>query len=300
MPTSISDRLIFILKVRTPAGQRYARLLIDSLRSFGGEMSSCPVWLFAVDPGKAPCDELKAPGVQVIPLELPQSIVDYILGDKVYVCAHAERLAPAGVQSLVWMDLSCLVVQPPRLFDLGEAFDAALRPVHIRNVGLTLAEPLDDFWRTIYQVVGVQDILTAVESFVDDQVLRAYFNTHAFSVNPSRGLLCGWLEYFERLVGDPGFQNGPCQDERHQVFLHQAVLSALLAARLPPERLRILPPTYNYPYNLQGSIPPEKRVSLLNDLTCLTYEDRSIHPDAMTDIQVLEPLRTWLTAFPHP
>ena len=167
---------------------------------------------------------------------------------------------------------------------------------HIRNIGLPVAASVDSFWQGVYAAAGVQDIEATVESFVDGQVLRAYFNTHAFAVNPARGLLRRWLECFGNLIADAEFQKSNCEDELHQVFLHQAVISAIIAAWLPPERLRILPPNYNYPYNLQPSIPPEKRVGLLSQLTCFTYEDRPIHPSMMTDIQVDEPLRSWLAS----
>jgi hypothetical protein len=45
--------------------------------------------------------------------------------------------------TLVWLDLGCLVVQPPVLFELGSQYGAALRLVHIRNVGMP-AEALND------------------------------------------------------------------------------------------------------------------------------------------------------------
>jgi len=79
-----------------------------------------------------------------------------------------------------------------------------------------------------------------------------------------------------------------------QIFLFQAILSALLATALDPKRIRILPPTYNYPYNLHASVPPDRRTQSLNDLMCFTYEERSINPSEMTDIGIREPLKSWL------
>jgi hypothetical protein len=35
---------------------------------------------------------------------------------------------------------------------------------------------------------------------------------------------------------------------------------------------------------------------VLNDLVSITYEDRPIHPEAVTDIEIRDPLRTWLEA----
>jgi hypothetical protein len=295
MSNAVAAESVFLTLVRSAREIPRARLLIDSIRSFGGDWSDCPIWLFEANPAQAPCASLAGAGVQVFTLNVPDAMRHYDFGDKVYACAQAEAIA-AGVQSLIWADPGVLFIQPPRLYDLGASFDAAVRPVHIKNVGQLATEPLDGFWQKVYQTVGVQDIPVTVDSFVDAQHLRAYFNSHAFAVNPSTGLLRQWLGYFEVLVGDQAFQSACCQDERHQVFLHQVVLSALIAARLDPQRVRILPPVYNYPYNLQSSIPPEWRAQALDDLVCMAYEERSLDPAVMNDITVHEPLRSWLAA----
>jgi hypothetical protein len=146
----------------------------------------------------------------------------------------------------------------------------------------------------VYGAVGVEDVSYLTRSFVDARLLRAYVNTHAFSIHPELGLLQDWSEIFHDLVQDPVFQSRHCQEIREQVFLHQAVLSTLIASRLPPERIRTLPPAYNYPYNLHQEIPQDRKAPVLNDLVTITYEERSLHPAEMDDIDIREPLRTWL------
>lgn len=289
-----NHRSIFLTKIRTPAGKAAARLLIESIQTFGGEMSGCPIWVFTTDPQNERCRDLASAQVQVIPLTVPPAIAAYPFGDKVLACAHAEAIAPGNVQSLIWLDLECLVVQPPLLFDLGNEFDAALRPVHIRNVGLGPADPLDAFWRGIYAAVGVEDVDFTVETFVDRQPLRAYFNSHGLAARPGLGLFQRWYQLFERLVDDDQFQAAACQDERHQIFLFQALWSALVVSSVRPQRVRILPPSYNYPYNLHGQVPPDRRAAALSDLVCFTFEGRTMHPDAVTDVEIGEPLRSWL------
>ncbi|MCP4247109.1 MAG: hypothetical protein GY778_08670, partial [bacterium] len=202
---------------------------------------------------------LESLGVRVLPLHIPDTVRGYILASKVCACAQAEALASPETQSLVWLSPECLVVRPPVLFGLGAALDAAVRPVHIRNVGLLATEPPDAFWRGVYDAVGVSDVQTTVVSFCDAQHIRAYFNSAAFAVKPSAGLLNRWFDRFEALVRDQAFQSKACRDELHQVFLHQAILSTLVATQLDPERVRTLPPDYGYPYNLHGSVPPDRR-----------------------------------------
>jgi hypothetical protein len=287
-------RVIFLTKVRTTAGKAAARLLIESLQTFGGELRGCPIWVFATDPQQEACRDLASAQVEVFPLAVPETLKYYLFGDKVYACARAEQQAPRETQSLIWLDLDCLVVQPPRLYHLEDDFDAALRPVHVRNVGLAPDEALDAFWKGIYTELDITDVPITVESFVDRQRLRAYFNSHGLSLRPSLGLFNRWLGHFERLVGDRAFQQAACPDEPHRIFLFQALLSALVAASVESPRLRILPPAYNYPYNLQSRVPQDQRATVLNDLVSLTFEGRSLAPAQVTDITIQEPLRTWL------
>jgi hypothetical protein len=296
------DDTLFITSVTTPRDRAQACLLIDSLRAFGGDLASCPVWVFEANPEGASCDELGTDDVAILPLRLPETIQHYHFAAKVWACAWAEDLMASHtseptngrVRTLAWLAPDCLVIQPPALYQLGPEWDAAVRPVHIQNVGLRPGQSLDPFWRRAYAAVGVQDLETTVESFVDGQQLRAYFNSHGFAVDPGLGLLRRWADLFRALVLDGTFQAAGCQDVRHQIFLHQAVLSALLATAVDPARLRLLPPTYNYPYNLHASVPEDRRAQALNDLVCIAYEDRSLDPGEMGDIAVEEPLRSWL------
>ena len=75
-----------------------------------------------------------------------------------------------------------------------------------------------------------------------------------------------------------------------------ALLSALLMKELDPSRLRMLPPAYNYPLNLQARVPVERWARALNDVVTFAYEERSLDPAKITDIGIEEPLRSWLAA----
>lgn len=280
------------MTVASAASLPAVRLLIDSLRTLGGVLARSPFLVFSSEP--QPVHLLPDANTHLLPLEVPSLLSAYPFGEKVVACAQAEKLVPAGTRALVWMDPQCLVVQPPLLFNLEAGCAAAFRPVHIRNVGLPPSTPLDPFWKGICAACGIEDIPTTVESFVDAQRLRTYFNTHAFAVDPSWGILGRWYNIFQRLVTDEGFQSAACADEPHQIFLFQAVLSALVVAQIDPVSLRFLPNTYNYPLHLHKDIPVERRLAALDQAVCFTYEQLSIHPAAVTGIQIRQPLRTWL------
>jgi len=282
------------LTIASGKSEPLVRLLIDSLRTFGGELAEAPFWVFSADP--EPVRGLQTGSTCVLPLPVSDAAAGYLFGKKVAACARAEELAPTGTRAMVWIDPACLIVQPPGLFALDADCDAAFRPVHIRNVGLPPSEPLDAFWQGIYSAAGVEEVSSTVTSFVDEIILRTYFNSHGFAINPALGLMQRWYELFQQLVGDAAFQSAACADDRHQIFLFQALLSTLVATSIEPGRARILPYTYNYPYNLQARIPAEKRLATLNEIVCFPYEELSIHPSKLTGIEVREPLRAWLEA----
>jgi len=285
----------FVILFRSEAGERLARIVVESLRAFGGPLRGCPVWAFVLDPARLPHALPGVEGVERLPLVLEDKNTPYLFAEKVAACAQAEERAGPDVGSLVWLSLDCLVINPPLLFDLGPSAgvtpaDAAFRPVHHRNVGSLAHEPLDDFWLGVYRALGIDTMPYTVESFADALTLRPYFNTHCFAVNPAAGLCRAWWESFQMLTSDRAFQAGPCRDEPHQIFLHQAILSTLVPKLLAWERVRLLPPEYNYPLNLLSKMPPDRRPQTLNSLANAVYEDAF----PWSDIEVQEPLRSWL------
>ena len=79
-----------------------------------------------------------------------------------------------------------------------------------------------------------------------------------------------------------------------RIFLFQAVLSAIITSKLTQDEIRILSLDYSYPYHMQQKIPPAKQAGRINELTCVVYEEESIHPDDLINIRVDEPLSSWL------
>lgn len=286
--------LLFYTLVRSENSKEQVQLLIKSLRAFGGELARAPILIFEANPEIVPCEDLAGPGIELLPIEAPESVRAFYYYDKVFAGASAEQFAANSIRTLVWIAPDCLILQPPVLYQLDPESDAALRPVHIQNIGLSPEEPLDAFWQGIYERIGLTDAPSTVRSFVDQQTIRAYFNSHAFSISPVLGLLRRWAAIFEALTSDAAYLAEGCSDEIHQIFLHQAILSALLSGTVPADRLRSLPAEYNYPYNLHADLPADRRARRLNDLVTIAYEGQSLDPRKMEAIEVDEPLQAWL------
>lgn len=288
----------FFTLVATDTDDRHAHLLVASLRAFGGVYRNCPVWVYFPGPGYV-STRLAAEfaGVEYLQLSDAQIRPRYFFSGKVAACAQAETFCDPGIRKLVWVNPYSLILQPPVSFDLEDDHLIALRPVHHRNVGLETGTPLDAYWLQIYKALGVCDPVQSVESYADRLSLRPYFNSHMFAIRPDTGLLRTWNTYFCQLVENEGFQNGACRGEAQRVFLHQAVLSALIVREFEWGQVNLLPAGYSYPLHMHKDIPPDRQAACLNELVCPVYEEIFCYPETLNQLQVFPPLADWFKEY---
>ncbi len=292
---SIAQTLVFLTVVKSAQEEHYASILIDSIRDFSGQYRDCEIYVARSGQERLPCEHLKARGAKIVTLEMDDRLKGYPLADKVYACAQLERMIGNESRALVWMNPECLVLRPPVELTLKPHEAIAVRPVHIRNVGSPIVEPVNDYWLAVFKALGVDPARAfAVESFVDGQKIRAYFNCGTMSIRPERKLCQFWKESFEELALDKAFQQ--TLDKRHVLFLHQVVFSTLLVARLQPPEIKMLPPEYGYPLHLHGELPSERKSRSLNDLTTVIYEEYFQRPNWAEGIAIHEPLKSWLAS----
>ncbi|HPR16708.1 MAG TPA: hypothetical protein PLD62_00515 [Candidatus Cloacimonadota bacterium] len=269
------------------------RLLVNSLRTFGGKFAETVFLIFTFGKPLAIFDDL--PEIRQIPISLPDCYRKIPFSAKIFTCAQAERIAiKENIDSLIWIGSSAFFVQPPQQFDLEQSYSAAFRPVHHRNIGMPVETDLDDFWQGIYHFIGLKDDAHYVETFVESEKIRPYFNSHLFAIAPPVGILQRWEEAFCCFIEEGFCREEFCSDPLHRIFLHQALLSALLLKHLPWESLRILSPEYSYPLHLHHQVPPEKQPLALNELVCPVYEDTFHFPETLNGLKVDEPLAGWL------
>lgn len=289
MPSDI----IFVTYVEDEADTVNVETMISSLRYFGGDLQHAPVWIFFLDENKRQQSTLDrdVQWMRANPKDLKGA---YPFAGMVNACAQAEMQAGDSAGALVWVDPSCIFFQPPILLSLDLEKQAAVRPVHLKNIALEFDDDLDPYWEMIYRSIGVRSLRGTVTSFVDQKKLKPYFNSHCLTISPKLGLLQQWKRIFTSLVDDEDFQSRACSEPLRRVFLFQAVLSTLLVARLDWDQIRVLPPEYNYPLHLHTRIEPSKRVQVLNQLVSFTNEGQPIDPQVLHGIEVHDPQRSWL------
>jgi hypothetical protein len=291
-------KLVFIMLVTSPIEEKQASILIRSIREFGGIYADCPAYIFITDTINASCKSIYSPNVNLIPLFVSDTLPNYPFLLKAMACAKAEELLNGKAEVLVWMDVDALVLKEPDEFYPESNKKIAIRPVNLRNnVGLLVTDSTDQYWQKVYEYTGLTaEQVPAVESLVDEQKIRLYLNCAMFSIRPELGIFNEWWRLFLLLVYDRDYQNSTCITDNRKIFLHQAVLSAVIASRIRENEIQWFSNKAGYPLHHHNELADEKKAGSLNELESLIYERLWITPDSITKIILVEePLKSWLT-----
>ena len=282
--------------VTDPTQARNAALLLASLRRFGGPLADAPLIVVYDESLREQVAALARPGLSLVPLALPAEARGYPYAYKAYAAAQAEALVAEAAATLTWLDAETLVVAPPLALALAPQHAVAVRPVFLRNaIGLAPDQPVDVFWAAILADNGLEAArLPVVETEVDRQQVRAYFNCQVVPVRPGLGLFREWARQMSVRLADGDYQRRACADGLHRVFLHQAVLSAIIAARTSPEQWRWLPRECGYPLHLHDRLPEAQRPRRLDALSVVLHENVIDQPGAFDGIEVDGELRAFL------
>ena len=289
-----NKKLLFFTLISNNAEIDAAHLLVNCLRTFGGEYREAALWVFSAIEKRAlrafPFDK----NTIFVPLEREEYSQPYFFTNKVGACAQVEKMVDAKENILVWLNPMTLILQEPAAFQLRVGYQAAFRPVHIQNIGSSIQEKIDGYWGKIYTVVGRDKDNFALETLLEKKYIRPYFNSHLFSIDPEAGLLQEWQELFSKFINNNEFQVTYCVDVAHQVFLHQAILSALLEVRMGQQKIDILPEEYSYPLHLHAKIEQERQIRRLDDLVCPVYEEEFHLPESLAGLEISPALLDWL------
>ncbi|MDH3942625.1 MAG: hypothetical protein OEV06_00840 [Anaerolineae bacterium] len=276
--------------------------LLESLRAFGGQAAEAPATIVTPCPveefSKQEWEVLAELGAEIIAFEMEPEVRDFPLSALPYAAAVAEEYFEGQAQAIAWLLLDTLVVNPLDSFFLPEGTSFAYRPVHHTLIGSPYNEPLDEYWSLIYHHCRVaEERVFPMETCVGDNVIRPYFNAGILVARPEEGLFTTWRDAFDKLHRHPDFQPFYERDSRYAVFMHQAVLSGVVLSLFTRDAMVELPPTFNYPLHLHhAEMPPSIRPNILNDLTTGRYENHHELLEALSSIEMKEPLKGWLEA----
>lgn len=291
------SKLVFVLSVSNINDVQTSEMLIKSLRENGGKYSNSRIYIVYDKPAAKHIYKLSSYNVEFLPIQIDSAGSDYLFSRKVYASAQVERILNNQDVNLIWLDNECLVFSEPTELELSLNIKAAMRPVFLlNNIGQLEKNPVDGFWKRIYSELKIDpDQVPIVESLVESKRIRFYINCQVISVNPGSGIFADWERVFTKLVRDEDFQKNYCSDIKHQIFLHQAVLSAVICSKVELGNIQWFSNAYGYPIQQHKLIPPEKRIGRIGDVRILIYENfLKENPDWIEEYQIQEPLKSWL------
>lgn len=296
--------LIFAFMLGTGEDEQDALRLAHSIRTFGGEFCFNPIWMLSQrreeDLSEATHQELYSIGARLITFDMDGEGVNFPFVAYVTAAGIAEGLAQGEASFLVMMAVDTLVLQQPTEFLLQAGKSLGGCPVHLKLLGSGFSEPIDEIWGLIYRHCQVdEEKVFAMQTAVDEQSVRAYFNAGLLVVRPERGLLRGWQSNFERIFRLPEYEAFYQRNELYKIFMHQMVLAGSILSRLKPEEFQQFPFEMNYPLHLHARVAADRRPASLNQLVTCRYEDYSEfigNPDLDGLIHIDKSLKTWLIA----
>jgi hypothetical protein len=273
----------FIACVERGALEQKARLLVRSIRRFGGRWAGAPIETFAPRAGRAIGDGTRAffdeHGVTHHDEVLNRAFDHYGVGNKIFAAARAEETASEDV--VVFLDTDTAIVSEPSALALAEDVDAAVRPVefhrwgeppegderwrtrHRRASSAGDGDAADAYWLRMYELCGVA-ARPFVETSCDRVRIRAYANSGLVAARRDAGVFAQWHRDFLTLAAAGHHPRG---GDMH--YLDQLSLAATLARIW--ERVQILDGRYNYPLVGRPLLAEPLRSARLDQLVHLHY-----------------------------
>lgn len=293
--------LIFASYAGDGAQLSNALILAESVRTFGGEFAKAPVWIYVparlVETERELARRFASLGAEIRTSEAPAALRLFPYAGKVFAAARAEAEARGSASLLAWMDDDTVVLKDPRAFLLAKGTALGYRPVTHRNIGSLYAEPLNVFWRRVYEKLAVpESAVFPMKTVADGETLRPYFNAGLLVARPERGIMAKWAGAFSALHGDPLLVDMCVRDERARTFLHQAALAGAILSLCRRNEIEELPDSYNYPVFFKEMYGAEKEFSSIDGVVTLRYDAyfRKPAPDWADRLQGPAATISWL------
>lgn len=258
-------RLAFVACVEPGRLEDQGVLLFESIRRFGGRFAGAPIVSFQPrdpDPlSRRTRDALRHLEVEHRVERLNREFADIPVANKLFASAWAEAHLDADV--VVFLDSDTFVCGEPAELALPEGRAVGLRPANKKNVASGGPDDRKDrYWQKVYALCGVTEP-PYVETTVDRQRVRAYWNAGLMAFRRSEGLAERWLACFRALL-------------EADLLPYNGVKNAdqvALAAALSPvsERVVVLDPRYNYPLPKRSLLPEPWRHAELEELRHVHY-----------------------------
>ncbi|MDF1540231.1 MAG: hypothetical protein P1Q69_15155 [Candidatus Thorarchaeota archaeon] len=209
----------------TESGEKDAVLLAESIRTYAGLVSQAPIWYFIPKIGREFSDSAKnkliSLKVELIPFDAKTEGMQVPFTAQVIAKSLAESKALGNTELLLWLNTNGLMINEPKDFILPDAKSLGYRPVHHILVGSRYKEPIDAFWRLVFEVCNVpEERIFSMTTHIDNEEIRPYFNAGTLAIRPEKHLFQRYHDVFFKVYQEPAFLKFYQKDERYAVFIH--------------------------------------------------------------------------------
>jgi len=243
-----------------------SKLLISSLREFGGNLKDVPI--ISYQPRKMfkisneTITFFKKNNVEHVDIELNTNYCYYPFANKPLACAHREMNTNADI--LIFLDSDVFFLNEPSEFlDLGNE-DVILRPVDTKNIGAKNSEDQNAiYWNNLYELLGVKGPKNTITTGANENIWE-YYNTGHIVTLKKNSLFKTWSENFLKVM-DAGIR-----PDLGLYFVEQSVFSATVSQM--ELKVKHFSREYNYPIHLEHSFTNQKYLAnCLKDLVSIHY-----------------------------
>jgi len=226
-----------------------ARLLISSLREFGGVLKDIHVYSYQPRKGWEVSQETRkffeTNNVTLIEKVLNEKYTDYPFANKILASSHSEQMLKN--EFLVFLDTDMVVLSEPVEFIIPSEYDAVLRPVDSKNIEAENEEDANyPYWEKLYEIAGVKN-LAYVTTSIDKKRIFSYWNSGHLLISNHRNIFQQREEDFRKVMKHNS------QPEDGMFYVEQFVFAATISAMNC--NVKQFSHLYNYPIHLQSKIP---------------------------------------------
>lgn len=306
----------FVACIESGVLEKQACLLFESIRIYAGRFRDCSIYALSPRRGHAISEHarrrLDELGVHYIDEILNTACLEYGPANRVAAGAYIEETRRHEI--LAVLDSDTLFLREPDALLLPPDVDASARPVDLKGMCTSgPTDPFDTYWHDLCRCGGVEyGAIPWSESFVDQQRIKADYNTGLIVVRAELGILrqCASI-FFESIrqglrpwphTETRRFRSGANWIEPHEsTYWGSSQAAMALAIWNSTRRVRELEPTYNYPLHLHEQIDPAIRHEVFPRLVHVHYhwllqDDFRSNPLFFQPSPLLPTQRDWLLA----
>lgn len=273
------DKILFVTYLKNNDFNLNVCLLVSSIRTFAGRFSSCPIWVMIPKKYSEINVEMRnylsSLEVHFAMYDIVEGMNELPLTELIFASATAEDLAKDSFDLLVWLDANTLIINEPNDFVLEEEKILGYRPVHHTLIGSIYSKPIDRFWKTLYKKFDISDNkLFSMETHIDGNTIRPYFNAGCIVTRPDKGILNTWRKKFLDFSYNEELEKFYKVDFLYKIFIHQAILTCTILTVVPKSQLYELPFEYNFPIHLYNEMSSVDKPKDFKNFKTVRYEEK--------------------------